>query len=186
MKYSIKWLEEQVDKEVHLDYIFFWGHNPKRNDIVDKSCFSQWYDVGFILDDICYLSAEHWMMAAKARLFNDEEIYNKIILAKKPAIAKALGREVKNFDADLWNNNAYELVVKGNYYKFSQHPALRDFLIKTGKRIIVEASPVDNIWGIGLSQDDADAMNLLKWKGTNLLGFALMEVRDLINTENGK
>jgi len=89
-----------------------------------------------------------------------------------------LGRQVKNYDDKLWLANRYEIVKQGNYHKFSQNKDLKTFLINTKDRVLVEASPVDPIWGIGMATDHKDVSNPEKWKGLNLLGFALMEVRD--------
>jgi ribA/ribD-fused uncharacterized protein len=178
MKYSINWLQQQIEQGIHHDYLFFWGHSPKQVGIVDKSCFSQWYPGPFEINDINYKTTEHWMMAQKARLFGDAEALQNIVATEKPIDAKAIGRTVQNFDADIWNSNAFEIVVEGNCHKFSANRDLREFLINTGNTIIVEASPTDAIWGIGLPQDSKDAFNPNKWRGTNLLGFALMEVRD--------
>jgi ribA/ribD-fused uncharacterized protein len=178
MNYNINWLKNKIENGFHLEYLFFWGHTQKQQNVIDKSCFSQWYPSAFVADDVTYATAEHWMMAQKALLFNDMESYNAIVQTSKPAIAKQLGRLVKNFEPSVWEQKAFELVVQGNWYKFSQVEDLKMFLLNTGDKIIVEAAPNDNIWGIGLSQDDKDAVNPFKWKGTNLLGFALMEVRD--------
>lgn len=120
------------------------------------------------------------MMAGKARLFNDEEIRKQIIDCDKPAVAKNLGRQVTGFDPVVWDREKYNLVQQGNFYKFTQHQALRDYLKNTGDLIIVEASPVDTIWGIGLSKNDPGVENPHLWKGENLLGFSLMEVRDML------
>ena len=119
-------------------------------------------------------------MAEKARLFGDEVTLTKILSAKNPGAAKAFGREVRNFDGETWDKEKFEIVVKGNVHKFSQNPELKAFLIGTGSRVLVEASPVDKIWGIGLEQNHEHADNPLKWKGENLLGFALMAARDRI------
>ena len=118
------------------------------------------------------------MMAKKAELFNDNEVLVKIIKANSPAEAKKLGREVKNYDDKLWLANRYEIVKQGNHHKFSQNKDLKTFLINTKDRVLVEASPVDPIWGIGMATDHKDILNPEKWRGLNLLGFALMEVRD--------
>jgi ribA/ribD-fused uncharacterized protein len=183
MNYSINWLKEKINNDFQPDYLFFWGHTQKQINVIDKACFSQWYPSLFVLDNITYATAEHWMMAQKALLFNDNENYEAILQATKPAIAKQLGRQVKNFDAVVWEQKAYDLVVRGNWHKFSQSDSLKTFLLSTTDKIIVEAAPNDFIWGIGLSQDDKDAPNPFKWKGTNLLGFALMEVRDKLKNE---
>lgn len=180
MTYSLKWLLAELEKGVHLDYLFFWGHTQKKEGVIDKSCFSQWYPSGFTVDGINYLTAEHWMMVKKALLFDDSETAKKILVSEKPAIAKQLGREVSGFDTELWTKSSYEIVVEGNKHKFSQNGFLKNFLLQTGNKVIVEASPADTVWGIGLSQEAKEAMNPSQWRGTNLLGFALMEVRDII------
>lgn len=156
------------------------GHTQKKENCIDRSCFSQWFPSAFIVDEKKYATAEHWMMAKKAELFNDNETLEKILATEKPAIAKTLGREVKNFNPEVWANSSYKIVVEGNRHKFSQQEDLLNYLLQTGNKIIVEASPTDTIWGIGMAQDVQDATNPFKWRGTNLLGFALMEVRDLL------
>jgi ribA/ribD-fused uncharacterized protein len=172
MKYDIK------DIAPESKFLFFWGHQPSKDGIITKTCFSQWWVSPFIVDDITYKTAEHWMMAKKAELFNDNEILEKIIQANSPAEAKKLGREVRNYDDALWLANRNEIVKQGNFYKFSQNSDLKAFLVNTKERVLVEASPVDAIWGIGMAADDKDVLNPEKWRGLNLLGFALMEVRD--------
>ena len=100
--------------------------------------------------------------------------------SEDPKEIKALGRAVRNFDGKQWDEVKYSLVLTGNYNKFSQNKALRGFLLSTGDRLLVEASPSDRIWGIGLSADDSRIHDPAQWRGENLLGFALMEVRDEI------
>lgn len=175
MKYSIeKLIAENQDNK----YLFFWGHQPNKDGSISKTCFSQWWLSSFEVDNVTYKTAEHWMMAKKAELFNDKEVLEKIIKANSPAEAKKLGREVKNYDDAVWLENRYEIVRQGNFYKFSQNKNLKEFLINTKDRVLVEASPVDPIWGIGMASDHKDVLNPKKWRGPNLLGFALMEVRD--------
>ncbi len=187
MNYSLSWLQTQIENGYHPDYLFFWGHTQKTAGAPDKSCLSQWWPSPFIVGGITYLTAEHWMMAKKALLFEDEATFNLILQTNKPAIAKELGRTVKNFDAKKWAAQSMDIVTAGNRHKFSQHEDLKQFLLYTGNKIIVEASPADFTWGIGLQQDAAEASNPFKWKGPNLLGFALMEVRDQSKMEkNGK
>ncbi|XZF12900.1 NADAR family protein [Chitinophagaceae bacterium MMS25-I14] len=183
MKYDINWLKEQTAADVPVKYLFFWGHTQKKPGITDASCLSQWWPAAFMHEGITYATAEHWMMAQKALLFDDMEHHELILEAQKPAVAKALGRMVVNFDAETWQQNAGRIVVEGNYHKFSQNGSIKNFLLETGNKIIVEASPRDRIWGIGMGKDNPDAANPELWKGTNLLGFALMEVRDLLNNE---
>ncbi len=178
MGYSLAWLKDQLEQGSYFEYLFFWGHAQRREGIVDKSCFSQWYVSPFEVNNIIYRTAEHWMMAQKAILFNNDETLQKILAAEKPAIAKDLGRQVQNFDAAIWSSNAFSIVVEGNLHKFSQHETLKTLLLSTKDKVIVEASPSDTIWGIGLSQESSSASNPFEWRGTNLLGFALMEVRN--------
>ena len=172
MKYTI----ENIVQE--SKFLFFWGHQPNKDGSISKTCFSQWWLSSFEVDKVIYKTAEHWMMAKKAELFKDDQVLAKIIKANSPAEAKKLGREVKNYNETLWLAARFDIVKEGNYHKFSQNADLKNFLINTNDRVLVEASPVDPIWGIGMASDDKDVLNPEKWKGLNLLGFALMEVRD--------
>jgi len=180
MKYSLTWLNQEVEKGEQREFLFFWGHTQKNKGLIDKSCFSQWFPSPFTVDGVTYATAEHWMMAKKAELFNEIEIRQEILGSGTPAIAKEFGRKVKNFDDEKWSKACFEIVVEGNINKFSQRDELRKFLLNTGDKVIVEASPTDTIWGIGLAQDDPRAPSPSAWRGTNLLGFALMEVRDYL------
>lgn len=180
-KYSHEWIKIKYDNGDAMKFIYFWGNTAKGEEIT-KACFSQWYESAFTVDGVTYKTAEHWMMAKKALLFGDEEVFNKIIQSNKPGEAKALGREVRNYSEERWLKHRYAIVVEGNIHKFGKHPALRDFLLSTGSRILVEASPVDQIWGIGMAQDHKDIADPHAWHGPNLLGFALMETRDYLST----
>ena len=171
-------LQEEVRKGKRFKYLGFWGHTAKQKGIVDKSCLSQWFPAKFEVDGIAYKNAEQFMMAQKAKLFADDEIFQKILQASHPKEVKALGRLVKNYQEDLWQQHRFEIVVQANLAKFSQNAELKQFLLGTGNRVLVEASPVDKIWGIGLATDDENAEKPLQWKGLNLLGFALMQVRN--------
>lgn len=159
-------------------FLFFWGHTPSKDGTITKTCFSQWWQSVFVVEGVEYKTAEHWMMAKKALLFNDSEVFEKILLAKSPAEAKKLGREIKNYDEATWLANRYEIVKQGNIHKFNQNLDLKEYLLQTNSRVLVEASPVDAIWGIGMASDNEEVNFPEKWKGLNLLGFALMEVRD--------
>lgn len=161
-----------------LKYLYFWGHTGRKGAPPGKEVFSQWYPAPFTLEGTTYATAEHYMMAEKARLFGDEATRAAIIRAAHPDQAKKLGRLVHGFEEALWNAARFTIVVRGNEAKFSQHPALREFLLGTGSRVLVEASPVDAIWGIGLAQDHPKAAYPAEWRGLNLLGFALMDVRE--------
>jgi ribA/ribD-fused uncharacterized protein len=160
-----------------LDFTFFWGHQRSKS-AVTASCFSQWYEAEFVVEGQRYPTAEHFMMAEKAALFDDQEIRAQVLQAPTPNAAKALGRKVRGFNDQRWLQHRYDIVVRANQAKFSQNPELNEYLMRTGSRVIVEASPVDAIWGIGLAQDHADVNDPNLWKGLNLLGFALMQVRD--------
>ena len=176
--YNLDWLLTHTESEERVKYLFFWGHQPNASGELSGSCLSQWWPASFIVDGVRYATAEHWMMAGKARLFGDEETLERIIEASHPHKAKELGRQVRGFNQQAWEACRFELVVTGNEAKFSQHDDLRAFLLRTGRRVLVEASPVDRIWGVGLAADDERVGNPRTWRGLNLLGFALMEVRD--------
>ncbi len=118
------------------------------------------------------------MMASKARLFGDAARLEQILAATTPADAKALGREVTPFDAKRWGDACFEAVVRGNVAKFSQHEDLKGFLLGTGASVLAEAAPRDVVWGIGLGASNPLAREPATWRGRNLLGFALMEVRE--------
>ena len=163
-----------------VKYVFFWGHQQPEEGI-SKTCFSQWYEASFKIDGILYRTAEHCMMAEKARLFGDQLSEDKILQSCTPGEAKKIGRSVQGFDESLWLENRFSIVIQANLGKFSQNMPLKEFLLGTNNRILVEASPVDRIWGIGLAADDKSAENPNLWKGENLLGFALMEVRSLLS-----
>ena len=160
------------------EFLFFWGHQPRRDGRIGPGCLSQWWPAPFTVDRITYPTAEHFMMARKARIFGDEHMVSRILEAPSPAAAKALGREVHGYDEQLWEANRYGIVVEGNAAKFGQDPALRAYLVTTAGRVLAEASPSDRVWGIGLAADDVRAGQPSSWKGLNLLGFALTEVRE--------
>jgi ribA/ribD-fused uncharacterized protein len=158
-------------------FLFFWGHRVPKDGSVTKSCFSQWYETPFTASGEHYRTAEHFMMAEKARIFDDEPIRKRILESRTPGEAKKLGRQIAGFDEAVWLRERFQVVVAANMAKFTQNAELREFLLQTGDRVLVEASPVDRIWGIGLAADHEDAARPARWPGLNLLGFALMEVR---------
>lgn len=152
--------------------VFFW-----RETETPYGCLAQWSPHGFEIGGARYANAEAWMMASKARLFGDETAARKIVASSDPRTAKALGRKVRGFDAVQWERCARDIVMEGNMAKFSQNQMLRSVLLSTGERVLVEASPFDKIWGIGMAADDPRAMNRSEWCGTNWLGETLMSVR---------
>ena len=165
-----------IERGQQPDFLFFWGHKAKHGDL-GKHVLSQWWPARFEVEGQAYPTAEHYMMAEKARLFGDDEMRRKILAAPDPGKAKALGRKVRGFDAASWDAVCFDIVVRGNVAKFGQDPMLGGWLRKTGTAVLVEASPVDPIWGIGLAADDPRAQDPAQWQGRNLLGFALMRVR---------
>jgi hypothetical protein len=153
-------------------YTFFWS-GP----------FSQWYASEFKLNGEKFCTAEQYMMYMKAKLFGDEEIANQIMKTHNPKEQKALGRKVRNFDPVIWNKHADQIVFDGSYAKYTQNASLLALLLETDGSLLVEASPYDKIWGIGMSAAEADRVPPSKWKGENRLGIALTKVREKIVEE---
>ncbi len=177
MEYSREKVIEWCKTDLRPKFLFFYGSKMNFEQI-GKECLSQWYECDFIVDGTEYSTAEQYMMAQKALLFNDKKSFYKIMAADSPREYKAIGRRIKGFNQDVWDKHKYDIVYKGNYAKFSQNKALRRFLENTGDKILVEASPFDEVWGIKMSEDNPDIYNPEKWNGQNLLGFVLMDVRD--------
>lgn len=165
-------------QQEHPSFEFFWKL-PKSIDteVLGNWVFCQWYPSSFTVDGTCYVTAEHYMMVQKARLFDDESIELEMLQEPDPYAVKKLGRKVQHFNEDMWNANKVRIVLEGTLHKFSQHPNLRAYLIATGHATLVEASPWDKIWGIGLEAHDERATQIDAWQGENLLGFILMDVR---------
>ncbi len=169
------------------DFVFFWRHIDRSNGTAGKGCLSQWYVAPMMVDGQYYHCMEQYLMAEKARTFGDVEIERKILAEFSQMSIKRLGRQVAGYDDSVWSGIRQAVSVRGNLAKFSQNPGLRQFLLSTGDRILVEASPRDIVWGIGLDEANPEATVPSEWKGRNLLGFALMEVRDrLRGTEDDR
>ncbi|MER0448609.1 NADAR family protein [Streptomyces sp. Edi4] len=171
-------LTERFTNGERIKFLYFWGHAPRRDGSLGPSCFSQWWPSRFVVDGVEYATAEHWMMASKARLFKDAEGERAALTAANPALAKKAGRLVRGFDEAVWRRERYGTVLAGCLHKFGQDEALRSYLLSTGARVLVEASPLDRVWGIGLSADAPGARDPRLWRGLNLLGFALTEARE--------
>jgi ribA/ribD-fused uncharacterized protein len=165
------------------EYVFFWGHQAYPGEKAGKHVLSQWWEAGFEIGGIRYPTAEHYMMAEKARLSGDDAMLAKILESHSPAAAKALGRRVKNFVQARWDAHRFDIVVRGSAAKFGQNPSLRAYLLGTGEKVLVEASPVDPVWGVSLAEGDPRLQHPLEWRGLNLLGFALMKARSILRAE---
>jgi ribA/ribD-fused uncharacterized protein len=170
-------VEELIALRGRVDYLLFWGHRPQPDGTVGAGCLSQWWPAGFTVDGVRYRTAEHYMMWSKAMLFGDRQTADRILVARHPRAAKLVGRGVAGFDDQTWADRRFAIVVAASRAKFGQHPDLRAWLLGTGDRVLVEASPTDRIWGIGLAATDERATDPERWRGLNLLGFALMQTR---------
>lgn len=150
-------------------YYYFWE---------TKHPFSQWHKCSFELEDKIFTSAEQYMMYGKAMLFGDKKTATKILQTNNVREQKQLGRQVVDFNKEIWDLNAPTIVYRGNKEKFKQNNEFLDLLLSTKGKTIVEASPDDTIWGIGLTKDQEEAKSIFTWKGTNWLGIVLTELRE--------
>ena len=148
-------------------HVFFWN-----------GIYSQWHKAPMTIDGIEYNSCEQYMMHQKALLFDDHIIADLIMQEKNPREQKKYGRQIRNFDKALWEKNCLAIVFEGNLAKFSQNPGLKAEMLSTGNKIFVEASPLDNIWGIGLDENAENIDDPSYWLGLNLLGHALTLVKN--------
>jgi len=151
------------------NYVFFWS-----------GIYSQWHKVPMVIDKVEYNSCEQYMMHQKALLFGDTEIAELIMKESNPREQKKYGRMIKNFDKSVWDKNCLAIVYEGNLAKFTQNSDLMSSMLSTGDRIFVEASPLDNIWGIGLEENAEGIEDPSYWLGLNLLGQALTLVKNKI------
>jgi hypothetical protein len=150
-------------------YVFFWS-----------GIYSQWHKAPMVIDKIEYNSCEQYMMHQKALLFGDEDIAELIMQESNPREQKKYGRMIKGFDKKVWEQNCLAIVYEGNLAKFTQNSDLKSSMLSTGDRFFVEASPKDNIWGIGMAEDEMDVEDPSYWLGLNLLGQALTLVKNKI------
>ncbi|MDR3086618.1 MAG: NADAR family protein [Azoarcus sp.] len=148
-----------------------------------RSPLGQWNLKPFYEGDLRFGCAEQYMMYYKALLFEDTQSAWLILQETKPRLHQQLGRQVRGFDPEVWSDFREEIVFTGNVLKFSQHEDLRALLMITGDKLLVEASPIDSIWGIGLGEDDPLRLDIKNWKGLNLLGYALTRVREYLKAE---
>lgn len=154
------------------NYVFFWN-----------GIYSQWHQSTMEIDGVKYNCCEQYMMHQKALLFGDYEIAEKVMETKSPKAQKELGRQVKGFNKSIWDAACIRIVYKGNYAKFSQDEELKTELLATADRILVEASPFDNIWGIGMGENEKGIEDPRNWKGLNLLGWSITLVKKQLSNE---
>ena len=140
--------------------------------------FSQWYPSPMVIDGVKYSCAEQYMMAQKARLFGDDPALRAIMSTDDPAQQKRLGKLVRGFDVRIWEAVARDVVMRASIAKFASDPKLRARLLLTEGTVLVEASPTDVIWGVGLAEDDPRVHNRVRWRGRNWLGQVLTDLRD--------
>ena len=177
---DVETLRQVAAAGVAVHYRFFWGHRPRRDGAIADSCFSQWWPARFTVEREVYASAEHYMMAEKARLFGDDEVRRQVLAATDAGRAKDLGRQIRGFEEATWKRARFDIVTAGNVAKFGQDERLRRYLLATRDEILVETSPTDRVWGIGLGRDDPRAADPRAWHGLNLLGFALVRTRGVL------
>ena len=163
---NLETLLEAVRAGESVEYIFFWS-----------GCLSNWYPAKFTAEGVQYATTEQYYMAHKARVFNDSRSLKKILRIVDPREAKMLGRKIKGFDVNVWKEHRENIMIAGNMSKFLQNIKLKKYLISTGEKVLVEASPYDQIWGIGMGEGTATIKDPTTWRGLNLLGFCLMNVR---------
>ena len=149
-------------------------HNPNE----ENGYLSNWYPSIFVLNGITFSSMEQYMMYRKAVCFGDDKVAAQILVTKDAAEIKTLGRLVSNYDENLWNGVRQIVVYEGLLAKFSQNSDLKEQLKDTGQVFLAECAVKDRIWGIGLSMHDPNRLDRTKWQGQNLLGYALMTVRE--------
>jgi len=180
---SVDDLVQAAARGVRLKYVHFWGHTPAAPGVLGAECLSQWAPTPFTVGTVSFATAEHYMMWRKALLFDDSDAADRVLRAGHPKQAKAIGQGVLGFDEDVWTANRTAIVTEGNVAKFGQHPELSSYLVGTGSRVLVEASPMDRIWGIGLAATDERVASPEQWRGLNLLGFTLMRARDILRAD---
>jgi len=153
-------------------------HNPSE----DYGFLSNWYLSDFQIDGITFTSMEQYMMYKKAICFKDENIAKQILTEKNVAKIKELGRLVSDYDEHIWNGVRQIIIYEGLLAKFSQNEFLKSRLLDTKNSILAECAVKDRIWGIGLSMTDPKRLMPTEWQGQNLLGYALMLVRDRLKS----
>ena len=168
--------------EEAFEYLYFWEALPGPGGKLGPGCLSQWWHAPFKIGEQEFPTSEHFMMHSKAKLFEDDAVAEEILRTESCKDVKALGRKVQGFDSELWREHRFAIVLRANLAKFSQNEDLKAFIFSTKGKVLVEASPTDTIWGIGIAKDEAADVSPQDWKGMNLLGFALMRTRSLLES----
>ena len=148
-RYNIDWLIDDVAAGKEHTYVTFW----QADEGCENRIFCQWYAHPFMVNGRKYDTAEQYMMSEKALLFGDLDSYKAIMNESSPKICKQLGRQVKNFDSSIWNNAFREIIFHGNLGKFQSDIEFIDALLSTGDAVLIEASPLDDIYGAGISKE---------------------------------
>lgn len=178
--FNLNYNKESLPKVLNREGIVTFWHESAPGQIA-PGCLVQWYQSPFTVDGVTYPTAEHYMMVQKALLFKDTTIAEQMLRESVPEKVKKLGRQVKNFDSATWGAHCQKVVYDGNMAKFQQNKALLEYLLATKNKVLIEASPFDTIWGVGLGENCNAILKPQFWKGTNYLGFILMQVRDTLS-----
>lgn len=167
-------IPSELESASQNKFTFFWHEYEENGYLSNWWCSDNW----FVIDDFRYSCVEQYIMAKEAKMFHDSYCYTQILKASSPKECKELGRKVSRFDERKWNAVRYNILLEGLRAKFGQNEKLKNYLLSTGDTIIAEASPYDSIFGIGITADKAKNISPDKWRGENLLGKALMQVRN--------
>ncbi|MGC3946558.1 MAG: NADAR family protein [Chryseolinea sp.] len=180
MKYDLAWLKRQYDGGDRPEFLFFADGPIDPGEKSSLAILTQWFPSPFQVNSDQYHHAAHWMMVQKARLFGDRTAEKELLVLRGNDEIGTRGKQIAGFDQRHWDHHRYSIVVQGNLHKFTQHQSLRAYISSTHPLVLTEANPEDKIWGIGMNADAPGVTNPHHWRGLNLLGFALMEVRDLL------
>jgi ribA/ribD-fused uncharacterized protein len=181
---SVPDLVNAIRRGENVTFLFFWGHQREPDGSIGSGCLSQSFPAPFTLEGQVFATAEHYMMWRKAVLFGDEQAAGRILAASHPFRVRELGEQIRGSSEAAWAGRRFEIVVTGSVAKFGQHPELRRYLVATGDRVLVDASPQDRVWGIGLTATEERAGDPRQWRGQNLLGFALMRARAALREDD--
>ncbi|KJE19628.1 ribA/ribD-like protein [Frankia torreyi] len=177
---SIEDLRRLEHQAAPLRFRYFWGQRQAVADGTGAGCLSLRWPARFAVDGVDYPSAQHYVLARKAGLFGDQAAAEAVLALPAPISLAAIGRRIRGFDEAVWDRHRYAVALAANSAKFAQNAILRTYLAGTAGLVLADISPRDRVWGIGCDRDDDRAGRPSAWPGRNLLGFALMEVRDAL------